>query len=69
MSLEVTPEAKQLLAEKGWDPAFGARPLKRTIQNLVQNPLSRKILEGSLADDDKILVTVQNGELAFAKAP
>jgi ATP-dependent Clp protease ATP-binding subunit ClpB len=67
MSLEVTPEAKHFLADKGWDPAFGARPLKRTIQNLVQNPLSRKILEGSLSDDDKILVTVQNGELAFSK--
>jgi ATP-dependent Clp protease ATP-binding subunit ClpB len=54
ITLELTPEAKRLLAEKGYDPHFGARPLKRVIQRMVQDPLALKILEGAFREGDKI---------------
>jgi ATP-dependent Clp protease ATP-binding subunit ClpB len=65
--LEVTEQAKELLAERGWDPVYGARPLKRTIQRLVQDPLALRILRGDFSDGDVVQVTVQNGEIAFQK--
>ncbi len=69
LTLELTPEAKRLLAEDGYDPAFGARPLKRSIQRLVQNPLALAILDGRFADGDQVVATVSpDGELAFEKA-
>ncbi|MEO8624730.1 MAG: AAA family ATPase, partial [bacterium] len=69
LSLEVTPEAKHLLAEEGYDPAFGARPLKRAIQRMIQNPLAMRILEGGFVDGDRIVVTPGEGrKLQFTKA-
>jgi len=66
LTLEVTPEAKQMLAEEGYDPAFGARPLKRAIQRLVQNPLAMEVLEGKFVDGDRVVVTLgAKGGLAF----
>jgi ATP-dependent Clp protease ATP-binding subunit ClpB len=66
LTLEVTPEAKELLAREGYDPAFGARPLKRAIQRLVQNPLAMEVLEGHFADGDRVVVAVgDNGRLVF----
>ena len=65
--LEVTPQAKAFLAEEGYDPAFGARPLKRTIQTLVQNPLSKKLLEGGFAEGDTITVDKGSNALTFEK--
>ena len=67
LTLEVTPEAKTLLASEGYDPAFGARPLKRAIQRLVQNPLAMALLEGKFADGDRVRATVAGNELAFDK--
>jgi ATP-dependent Clp protease ATP-binding subunit ClpB len=68
LSLEVTDAAKELLAEEGWDPAYGARPLKRAIQRLVENPLARELLEGRFAEGDIVLVDVRDGELVFEHA-
>ncbi len=68
ISLELTDAAKEALAEAGWDPAYGARPLKRAIQRLVENPLALLLLEGEFADGDTIRVDAQNGELVFVKA-
>jgi ATP-dependent Clp protease ATP-binding subunit ClpB len=69
LTLEVTDEAKRMLAEEGYDPAFGARPLKRAIQRLVQNPLAMEVLEGKFAEGDQVLVTLgANGQLAFERA-
>ncbi|HUF27202.1 MAG TPA: ATP-dependent chaperone ClpB [Gemmatimonadaceae bacterium] len=68
LSIEIAPEAKRLIAAEGYDPAFGARPLKRAIQRLVQNPLAIAVLEGRFVDSDRILVTVEDGKLAFRKA-
>ncbi|MEI8095098.1 MAG: ATP-dependent chaperone ClpB [Spirochaetales bacterium] len=65
MLLQVTPEAKQFLADQGYDPAFGARPLKRTIQNLLQNPLSRLLLEGAFQEEDTIAVEKVGDGLSF----
>jgi ATP-dependent Clp protease ATP-binding subunit ClpB len=55
LELEVTDAAKALLAEKGYDPRYGARPLKRVIQRVVQDPLSMRILEGDFPEDSKIV--------------
>ncbi len=68
IELLVTPEAKRVLAEKGWDPVYGARPLKRTIQRLIQDPLSMTLLEGRFRDGDRIVVDAEGGELVFRKA-
>jgi ATP-dependent Clp protease ATP-binding subunit ClpB len=68
--LDVTPEAKQLLAEEGYDPAFGARPLKRSIQRLIQNPLALAVLEGRFTDGDTVVVRSDGkGALEFSKEP
>ncbi|MEO7823262.1 MAG: ATP-dependent chaperone ClpB, partial [Gemmatimonadaceae bacterium] len=69
LSLELTPEAREILATEGYDPAFGARPLKRAIQRLLQNPLAMAVLEGRFSEGDHILVGVDaKGELTFTKS-
>jgi ATP-dependent Clp protease ATP-binding subunit ClpB len=67
LSLELTDEAKVVLAEAGWDPAYGARPLKRAIQRLLENPLALRLLEGDFGEGDTILVEAQHGELVFRR--
>jgi ATP-dependent Clp protease ATP-binding subunit ClpB len=68
LSLELTPEAREILATEGYDPAFGARPLKRAIQRLLQNPLAMAVLEGRFSEGDHIVVGVDpKGELTFIK--
>ncbi|MGH3129051.1 MAG: AAA family ATPase, partial [Gaiellaceae bacterium] len=68
ISLEVTDDAKEVLAEEGWDPAYGARPLKRAIQRLVENTLALELLEGRFADGDTVRVAAEEGELVFERA-
>jgi ATP-dependent Clp protease ATP-binding subunit ClpB len=67
ITLTLTPEAKALLARDGYDPAFGARPLKRAIQRLVQNPLAMAVLEGKFKDGDTITAVVRGDALDFQK--
>ncbi len=67
MTLELTDGAKQLLATEGWDPQFGARPLKRTIQQRIENPLASRILGGEFGDGDTIRVDAAGGGFVFAK--
>jgi ATP-dependent Clp protease ATP-binding subunit ClpB len=67
ITLDVTDAAKEALAEAGWDPAYGARPLKRAIQRLVENPLALRLLEGEFADGDAIRVDAHDGEIDFTK--
>jgi len=70
MSIEITPDAKKVLAEEGYDPSFGARPLKRSIQRLIQNPLALAVLEGRFSDGDAIVVRPDNkGGLEFPTEP
>jgi ATP-dependent Clp protease ATP-binding subunit ClpB len=68
IALELTEAAKETLAEAGWDPTYGARPLKRALQRMVENPLAMRLLEGDFAEGDRIRVEAQNGELVFEKA-
>ena len=68
LALELTDEAKEHLAEAGWDPAYGARPLKRAIQRLVENPLALRLLEGDVGEGDTVRVDVGDGELVFERA-
>ena len=65
MALEITDRAKALLADKGYDPVYGARPLKRTIQRLIQDPLAVKILEGEFKDGDRIKIDSDGEEMIF----
>jgi len=67
IELELTESAKEAVAEAGWDPTYGARPLKRALQRLVENPLAMRLLEGDFADGDRVRVDAQNGELVFEK--
>ena len=68
ISLEMTDEAKDLLARRGYNPAFGARPLKRTIRQMVENPLAKKILANEFDEGDTIVIdTNKDDELIFKK--
>jgi len=68
MKLQVSEAALAELAQAGFDPVYGARPLKRAIQSQIENPLSREILEGRFAAKDTIKVDCKNGAMVFAKA-
>ena len=68
IELELTDAAKEALAEAGWDPTYGARPLKRAIQRLVENPLALRLLEGDFAEGDTVRVDTRGDELVFEKA-
>jgi ATP-dependent Clp protease ATP-binding subunit ClpB len=65
LEIELTEAAKALLAEEGYDPAYGARPLKRVIQRQVQDPLALRLLEGEYQEGDRVLVDAMNGHLTF----
>ncbi|MBN1849369.1 MAG: ATP-dependent chaperone ClpB [Deltaproteobacteria bacterium] len=66
ITLELTDRAKDYLANTGFDPVYGARPLKRTIQHLIQDPLAMKILEGSISEGSHVSVDVKDGQVIFA---
>ena len=65
MGLDISEAALQKLAEAGFDPIYGARPLKRAIQQQIENPLSRLILEGKFGPKDIVHINVNNGEVMF----
>jgi ATP-dependent Clp protease ATP-binding subunit ClpB len=65
IALALTDRAREFLAKTGFDPVYGARPLKRTIQHMIQDPLAVKILDGSVKDGDRVTVDVEKGEVVF----
>jgi ATP-dependent Clp protease ATP-binding subunit ClpB len=67
LTLDVDSAVKKLLASEGYDPQFGARPLKRAVQEHILNPLSMRLLEGEFKPGDKIKVSAKDGELVFEK--
>jgi ATP-dependent Clp protease ATP-binding subunit ClpB len=67
MSLRLSEAAREFIAESGYDPAYGARPIKRTLQKLVADPLSLAILEGHFVEGDTILVNVNDQRMRFEK--
>jgi ATP-dependent Clp protease ATP-binding subunit ClpB len=66
ISLKLEDSARELLAREGYDPNFGARPLKRAIQTLIQNPLSMKLLRGEILPGQLVVVSARDGEMEFA---
>jgi ATP-dependent Clp protease ATP-binding subunit ClpB len=68
IEIELTDAAKETLAEAGWDPAYGARPLKRAIQRLVENQLAKALLSGEFGEGDHVRVDADGDELVFEKA-
>jgi ATP-dependent Clp protease ATP-binding subunit ClpB len=67
MDLALDDAARDLLGESGFDPVYGARPLKRAIQQQIENPLAQRILKGEFVPGDRVQVSVSGGELKFAK--
>ena len=66
LNLELSDNAMQMIVDRGYDPVFGARPLKRTIQQLLENPLSQKILSGEFLPGFTIKADVVNDEIVFS---
>jgi ATP-dependent Clp protease ATP-binding subunit ClpB len=69
IEVQLSEEAKHVLAEAGWDPNYGARPLKRAIQRMVENPLALRLLEGDFGEGDTVRVDARDGQLVFERAP
>ncbi len=68
VGLEVTRRARELIAERGYDPVYGARPLKRTVQHDIQNPLARRLLAGEFSEGDTVKADVSDqGQFVFSK--
>jgi ATP-dependent Clp protease ATP-binding subunit ClpB len=68
IEVELTDDARTLLGNLGYDPTYGARPLKRVIQKQLVDPLALKILEGEFAEGDRVLVEARDGELVFSRS-
>jgi len=66
LQLQISPAALDLLGAKGFDPVYGARPLKRAIQNQLETPLAREILSGDFAAGEAIMIDAKNGSLVFS---
>jgi ATP-dependent Clp protease ATP-binding subunit ClpB len=71
LTIEVTPAAKQLLVAEGYDPVYGARPLKRAIQRLLQNPLAIAVLDGQFEEGDRVRIdrSKDGNALMFERVP
>ena len=67
IKIEITPDAKEQLANKGYNPIYGARPLKRTIRQLIENPLSKALLKGEFTDGDTIHIDYKDENFVFEK--
>ena len=67
INLEVTPDAKELLATQGYNPIYGARPLKRTIRQMVENPLAKLILAQKFIKGDTLVIDAENDEIKFKR--
>ena len=65
--IELSPEARQWIMRRGFDPAYGARPLRRMIQRHIEDALAEEVLKGNVDDNSCILVTVNDDELAFVE--
>ncbi len=68
ITFTVRKSAKDILAKEGYDPNFGARPLRRTIERLIENPISEKILSGEFKEDDQIIIKGKNGKIVFERS-
>ena len=69
ITLELTDEAVEYIAKAGYDPVFGARPLKRIIQRDLETPLAKKIIEGTVLDGSRVIAEIKKGQIAFRIEP
>ena len=69
IELELTESAKEHAAREGYDPVYGARPLKRYLQRYIETPLSRKLISGEIGDHSRVIVDFKSGELVFRSTP
>ena len=69
IELELTDAAREHIAREGYDPVYGARPLKRYLQRQVETALSRKLLSGEITDNSRVRVDFKKGALAFETSP
>jgi ATP-dependent Clp protease ATP-binding subunit ClpA len=67
VDISFTQAAKDLVAEKGYDPAYGARPLKRAIQSIVLDPLSLKLISGDIKEGDRVTISAKDGVITISK--
>jgi len=67
MTLEISEQAKEVLAREGFDPSFGARPLRRAIQRMIEDPLAEEMLKGIYEVGDVIRAEVKDGDIVFVK--
>ena len=65
IELILSEDARQLIAQKGYDPIYGARPLKRVIQQYIENPLSMEILKGTVVEGSRVSAEVENAQIVF----
>ena len=63
----MTPEAKDFLVEKGYDPSFGARPMRRAVERFLEDPLAEEILRGNVHDNEPMVVVLEGDHLVFAQ--
>jgi len=68
IELELTERAKEYLARKGYDPAFGARPLRRVIEREIETPLAMKIISGEVKDNDRVFIDVVDGKIVMERS-
>ena len=68
LELEITLEAKEALAKEGFDPTYGARPLRRAVQRMIEDPLAEEFLKGTYKEGDTIRAIVKDGDIVFEKA-
>ena len=67
ISLKLSDAARELLAREGYDPVYGARPLRRTIQRLVLDPLAMRVLQGEFKEGDRVRIDVKGNTIVFVK--
>ena len=68
INVELTEAGKELVVDEGYDPNYGARPLKRTIQRRILDPLAFKVLDGTFKDNDTIIVDAEGNDIVFCRA-
>jgi ATP-dependent Clp protease ATP-binding subunit ClpC len=67
IAIEVSEEVKEMLAREGFDPLYGARPLKRTIERLIENELASRLIQGQFREGDRVAVELEDGQIAFRR--
>jgi ATP-dependent Clp protease ATP-binding subunit ClpC len=68
LKLQISDSAKEYLANKGYDPAFGARPLRRVIEKEVETPLAMKLISGEIQEGDTVMIDVEDGKISIKRA-